>query len=206
MNSKKELTDEQILFMVNTAEQVGRPKDMLMFLGEYFKCLIDQTTKIEAIIQQNQQGYANKVQQDFFITHDVLNSLGSACKMYIDPPRQELRIAIALARNPLFKEDQEKTLHAQIRRSQKTIINRCIKLIKFIDYLHDRRRIVPLKYTNSQPPNCVLSAVLYKMKADYMHFIFECLAGENGALKDDTILKKFVDVVDERESKEISDE
>ena len=122
INSKKDLTDEQLLFMVNTAEQVGRPEDMLMFLGEYFKVLISRTSTIEKQIAQKAQGYASKVQQEFFLTMDVLNSLASACKMYIDPPRQELRIAIALARNPLFKDDQLSTLHNSIRRAQKTII------------------------------------------------------------------------------------
>ena len=32
--------------MINVSEQVQRPQDMLMFLGEYFKALIHMTGKI----------------------------------------------------------------------------------------------------------------------------------------------------------------
>jgi hypothetical protein len=31
------------MYMINVSEQVQRPKDMLMFLGEYFKAVIDRT-------------------------------------------------------------------------------------------------------------------------------------------------------------------
>jgi hypothetical protein len=37
--------------MINTSEQVKRPIDMLMFLGEYFKEVIDQTKKIHSNIE-----------------------------------------------------------------------------------------------------------------------------------------------------------
>lgn len=40
-----------------------------------------------------------------------------------------------------------------------------------------------------------------------MHFIYECLSGENGALKADKELREdFFDIVSERAKQEISDE
>jgi len=34
------------MFLINTAEHINRPVDMLMLIGEYFKEVIIQTTKI----------------------------------------------------------------------------------------------------------------------------------------------------------------
>ena len=34
------LSDSDLIFMINTAQHVKRPIDMLMFLGEYFKNMI----------------------------------------------------------------------------------------------------------------------------------------------------------------------
>lgn len=47
-NSKVRMTlnEEELLFMVNVSEQVKRPEDMLMFLGEYFKETIETTQSI----------------------------------------------------------------------------------------------------------------------------------------------------------------
>lgn len=33
---------------------------------------------------------------DFFLTYEIMNYLGAACKMFLEKPRQELRISIAL--------------------------------------------------------------------------------------------------------------
>lgn len=89
--------------MVNVSEQVKRPEDMLMFLGEYFKETIETTQNIfDNLSPENKKGNVAKVQSNFFITYDIMNSLGTACKMFIEHPRQELRISIALARNPYF--------------------------------------------------------------------------------------------------------
>ena len=104
-DAKLDMSDEAIMFMVNTAEQVQRPEDMLMFLGEYFKMLIKRTNDISKNISNERGEVGKNHQTDYFLTYEVLSSLGTACKMYIDPPRQELRIAIALARNPLFEDD-----------------------------------------------------------------------------------------------------
>ena len=54
----------------------------------------EQTSKTEGRI----------VQQDFLMNKDVMNSLAIACKKYIENSRQELRISIALARNPNFQD------------------------------------------------------------------------------------------------------
>ena len=45
-NSRNRLLEEDLLFMVNVSEQVKRPQDMLMFLGEYFKEVIFRTEQI----------------------------------------------------------------------------------------------------------------------------------------------------------------
>ena len=58
---------------------------MLMFLGEYFKVVIMKT---EYILNSNKDmKNGPKHQEDFFLTHDIMNSLGTACKMYIERPR-----------------------------------------------------------------------------------------------------------------------
>jgi hypothetical protein len=44
--NKMTMSDSDIMYMVNVSEQVQRPKDMLMFLGEYFKAVIQKTDKI----------------------------------------------------------------------------------------------------------------------------------------------------------------
>lgn len=62
------------------------------------------------------------------------------------------------------------------------MIDKCMQLYKFVDYLHDKRKPVPLKYTTSEPQKYIIDAHLYKLKADILNFIFECLGGENGAL------------------------
>ena len=77
---------------------------MLMFLGEYFKLLAKKTDEVQQDIAQER---SNSVQEDFFLTTEILNSLAVAIKMYIDDARQELRISIALARNPLFEDGSE---------------------------------------------------------------------------------------------------
>lgn len=65
------------------------------------------------------------------------------------------------------------------------IIDQCIKVYRFIDYLHDRRKEVKLKNVNYQPQKNIFNALLYKMKGDYLRFIFECLNGDDGLLKND---------------------
>ena len=51
------------------------------------------------------------------MTTDILNYLGVASKMYIDTLRQELRVSIALHRNPTLNDskDQRVLLEKNIR-------------------------------------------------------------------------------------------
>lgn len=78
-----------------------------------------------------------------------------------------------------------------------------------IDYFHDTKKEVPLKYITSQPPPYVLNALFCKMKADYMRFIYECISGDNGLLKSqkaDKFVKSFQEDIVEREKNEIRDD
>lgn len=128
-----------------------------------------------------------------------MNYLGTAAKMYIENERQELRISIALYRNPTFHDAPEdekevdgkkvKTYKEPIQRNelaknirdlQILIIKKCIQVYKFIDYIADKRKKVPLKYITNQPPPYILNALFYKMKADQLRYIYECMSGDNG--------------------------
>ena len=123
--SRDRLSEDDIIFMINVSEQVKRSSDMLMFLGEFFKMTIYRTEKINDAIQKDKQN-VSKQQSDFFITNEILNYLGTAAKMFVETPRQELRISIALARNPTFQsEEQLVTLEENIADTQVSIINHC---------------------------------------------------------------------------------
>lgn len=39
--------EEELIFLINVSEHVQRPKDMLMFLGEYFKKCVQETKYID---------------------------------------------------------------------------------------------------------------------------------------------------------------
>lgn len=200
--SKEQIDEEdEIIFLINVAEHVKRPKDMFMFLGEYFKFNIIETTTIHNN-NLNEAGRGGKRKQDnFFVTSDILNYLGTASKLYIEQLRQELRISIALFRNPTFHDNeiQRKALEKNIRDTQILIIKRCVQVYKFIDYFHDKRKEVPLKYLTSQPPPYILNALFLKMKADYLRHIYECLSGDNSLLADDKFTDfNFKDDVDKR--------
>lgn len=67
-------------------------------------------------------------------------------------------------------------------KSQLDIIKTCFELYRFIDYIHDRKKYVPINYQNSQPAKYMLDAFFNKMKADHMRYIYECLDGDNGLL------------------------
>lgn len=78
---------------------------MLMFLGEYFKALIHMTGKINDNLKDKKANGRQALDQ-FYLTNDILNQLGTACKLYIEKLRQELRISIALIRNPSFQQEE----------------------------------------------------------------------------------------------------
>jgi hypothetical protein len=71
------------------------------------------------------------------------------------------------------------------------LIEKCRNLYKLIDYVHDRRKIVPLRDISREPLKCILDALFYKLKADNFRYIYECLSGNNGLLYGDTTLKSF---------------
>lgn len=156
--------------MINVAEHCKRPKDMLMFLGEYFKNVIKETNEIEDKRKTIQKGMF--FQEKFLITNEIMNSLGTACKMYLENLKHELRLSIALIRNPDFHSDKDKDggplveeLSKNIQHIQMEIIDRCEKLYKFIDCLQDFRKPVPTK-SKEQPQKNHLDGMFYKLKAD----------------------------------------
>jgi len=57
---------------------------------------------------------------------------------------------------------------------------------------------------NQQPPKSTLNALFYKMKADYLRYIYECLSGDNGVLYGITNTEDFTDLLKSRAKKEIS--
>lgn len=174
-----------MIFLINLSEHVKRPEDMLMFLGEYFKQSVSETLYVNSNNSGNDASNRGKKKQDkFFVTTDIINYLGTASKMYIEDLRQELRVSIALFRNPTFHDHakQREALVKNIKEAQILIVKRCIQIYKFIDYFHDRRKEVPLKYLTQQPPPYILNAFFVKMKADYLRYIYECLSGDNGLL------------------------
>ena len=81
--------------MINTSEHLKRPKDMLMFLGEYFKQHIQKCNKIINSNQQTKSVNEDEDQigekptelKDFYITYEILNQLATACKLFIEKPR-----------------------------------------------------------------------------------------------------------------------
>lgn len=80
-------------------------------------------------------------------------------------------------------------------------------MFKFVDYLDDFRKVVPLKDPRKQSPIYVLKAIFFKMKADNMRIIYECLGYDDGLLKHDTRpLQSFIDVISNRNSHEVSND
>ena len=80
----EEKFEDDIILMINVSEHVQRPEDMLMFLGEYFKVVILRTETIAENIK-NENGLQQ--QMDFFLTYEIINYLGTACKMFVENPR-----------------------------------------------------------------------------------------------------------------------
>ena len=66
-------------------------------------------------------------------------------------------------------------------------MNNCRKLYQFIDYFHDHDARVNIKMADptKQPPKSTIDAIIYKMKADYLRYIWECISG------DDSLLAQF---------------
>ena len=67
---------------------------------------------------------------------------------------------------------------------------------------------MPLEEISKQQSKYVLKATFYKMKADYLRYIFECLHGDNGIFfKDPRPPKKdgYNAYLDERKANEVND-
>ena len=80
--------------MIDVAEHARRPTDMLMLIGEYLKEYIRLAIKAKSTKQE---------MNSFYILPQILNSLGTACKQLVEAPVQQLRLLIALIRNPAFE-------------------------------------------------------------------------------------------------------
>ena len=78
-------------------------------------------------------------------------------------------------------------------------------MFKFIDYVQDRRKEVPLKDISKQPIQCVVKALFFKLKADYLRYIYECLSGDNGLLAGDKKKRSFVEEIERRKKREIAE-
>ena len=66
--------------------------------------------------------------------------------------------------------------------AQMKVIITCFEIYRYIDFIHDRKKYVEPKYQHLQPAKYLIDAHFYKMKSDYMKFIFETLDCENGLL------------------------
>ena len=75
------------------------------------------------------------------------------------------------------------------------VIKTCFEIYRYLDYVHDQRRDVPLQSLDSQPPKYLIDAYFFKMKADYMKFIFETLDCEDGLLNNQTEKIDFSNII-----------
>ena len=92
-----------------------------------------------------------------------------------------------MSRNPSFENElQANEIKKNIKICQLDLIEKCRDLYKLIDYVHDKRKCVPLNDMSKEPPKCQIDAVFYKLKADHFRYIYECLSGESGLLRADT--------------------
>lgn len=50
-----------MIFLINLSEHVKRPKDMLMFLGEYFKKCVEESQIVDAANSGNENKSGKKM-------------------------------------------------------------------------------------------------------------------------------------------------
>lgn len=82
--------EEELIFCINLSEHVKKPKDMLMFLGEYFKKTLQITEMVHQTMNDPHLKSSNKgknKQDAFYVTADIMNYFGTACKMYLEDLR-----------------------------------------------------------------------------------------------------------------------
>jgi len=87
--------------------------------------------------------------------------------------------------------------------AQLKLIRTCFEIYRYVDFIHDRKKYVPVNGPR-QPPKYLIDAYFYKMKADYMKFIFETLDCENGLLYDCDHEANFLVDVKKVEAREIT--
>ncbi len=63
-----------------------------------------------------------------------------------------------------------------------------------------------MKHVSYQPPLPIVDAMLYKMKADYLRYISECITGDDGLLTNIVESESFDDDLLDKEKNEIRKE
>lgn len=118
---ERDSLEETLMFLINVANYSHRHEDVLMLIGDYFKQMLKEVKEVR---KKNNK----KVQTEYFMNDEILRWLGTACKNYIENSRQELRISIALSRNPKFryhegKKDDKDVVNDHAIQIQKNIID-----------------------------------------------------------------------------------
>lgn len=67
-------------------------------------------------------------------------------------------------------------------------------MFKFVDYVHFARKNVDIKYVNYQIPKSILDGLFFKLKADIMLYMYECIGGWNGIFYSDHSEGQGVDI------------
>ena len=94
------MTEEEFVFLIAMAQSTRRPKDMLLFLGRYFWNHLVAINKVTQENKKAKKGEAATEISNFYFTPQIFNFMANANKEITDNARQELRISIALTRNP----------------------------------------------------------------------------------------------------------
>ena len=99
------MTEEEFVFLIAMAQSTQRPKDMLLFLGRYFWNHLGAIFKVAQEDKKQKPGAvrllgARNEISNFYFTPQIFNFMANANKLVTDNARQELRISIALTRNP----------------------------------------------------------------------------------------------------------
>ena len=87
IHTHNKMDEEQILFMMNVSDHCNRPKDMLMFLGEYLKSTLVTTMDVEKTIKGEKKDDMSFEQSQYFVSESIIKFLGNACKKYIEASR-----------------------------------------------------------------------------------------------------------------------
>ena len=85
------------------------------------------------------------------------------------------------------------------------MIKKCNDLYKFIDYAYDRKVVVPInpEDTTKKYTTATENALFYKIKADHLRYVYECLSGDDGLLFKDLKKRNFKNIIKARQANEI---